>query len=67
MNAFNLGQQTDRMSLDEFELASIDERLVARFDGTLNDWWSIFWTSVAASVAKEARAKYYGQTKRRNR
>ena len=57
MNAFKLGQMTDRMSLDEFEAASIDERLVARFEGTLDDWWSIFWTSFAASVAIEARAK----------
>ena len=57
MNAFNLGQMTDRMTLKEFELASIDEWLVARFDGTLDDWWCAFWTSVAASVAKEARAK----------
>lgn len=58
MNAFNLGQQTDEMSLDEFELASIDERLVARFEGKLDAWWSQFWTSFAASVAIEARAKY---------
>lgn len=57
MNAYNLGQMTDRMSLDEFELASIDERLVARFEGTLSAWWCQFWTSFAASVAIEARAR----------
>ena len=56
MNAFNLGQMTDRMTLKEFELASIDERLVARFEGTLDDWWCQFWMSFAASVAIEARA-----------
>lgn len=57
MNAHNLGQMTDRMSLDEFEAASIDERLVARFEGTLSAWWSQFWTSFAASVAITARAR----------
>lgn len=57
MNAHNLGQQTDNMSLDEFEAASIDERLAANFDGKLSAWWCQFWTSFAASVAIGARRK----------
>lgn len=51
MNAHNLGQQTDYMTIDQFEEASIDERHTADFDGYLSAWWSEFWTSFAASVA----------------
>lgn len=57
MNAHNLGQQTDCMTIEQFEAASIDERLAAMFDGKLNAWWCQFWTSFAASVAIGARRK----------
>ena len=44
MNAHNFGQQTDSMTIAQFEAASIDERLAAMFDGKLTDrrnLWSI--------------------------
>lgn len=55
MNAHNLGQQTDSMTIDQFEEESIDERHTADFDGNLNAWWCQFWASFAASVAIGAR------------
>lgn len=57
MNAHNLGQQTDYMTIDQFEAESIDERHTADFDGKLSVWWCQFWTSFAASVAIGAREK----------
>ena len=57
MNAHNLGQQTDYMTIDQFEAESIDERLAAMLDGKLSAWWCQFWTSFAASVAIGARKK----------
>lgn len=57
MNAHNFGQQTDSMTIAQFEAASIDERLAAMFDGKLSAWWCQFWTSFAASVAIGARRK----------
>lgn len=59
MNAHNLGQQTDYMTIDQFEAESIDERLAANIDGKLSAWWCQFWTSFAASVAKENKTKIY--------
>lgn len=50
MNAHNFGQQTDNMTIEQFEAESLDERLVANFDGKINTWWCRFWTSFAASV-----------------
>ena len=50
MNAHNFGQQTDSMTIEQFEAASIDERHTAAFDGKINSWWCQFWTSFAASV-----------------
>lgn len=50
MNAHNLGQQTDYMTIEQFEAESLDERLAANFDGKINSWWCQFWTSFAASV-----------------
>ena len=43
MNAHNFGQQTDSMTIAQFEAASIDERLTAMFDGKLSAWWCQFW------------------------
>lgn len=57
MNAHNLGQQTDNMTIEQFEAESLDERLAANFDGKLNAWWCQFWTGFAASVAIGARRK----------
>lgn len=57
MNAHNLGQQTDYMTIDQFEAESIDERHTADFDGKLSAWWCEFWTSFAASVARETKQK----------
>lgn len=57
MNAHNLGQQTENMSLEQFEAESFDERHEAEFDGKLDNWWSTFWRSFAAAVAIGARKK----------
>ena len=54
-NANNYGQQTDHMSLSQFEAESLDERHSAEFDGVLDSWWCQFWHSVAAAVAIGAR------------
>ena len=56
MNAHNLGQQIDTMTLEQFELESVDERHDADFVGKLNSWWCQFWTSCAAKVALNARS-----------
>ena len=59
INANNLGQQTDNMTLEQFEEESIDERHSVDFDGKLNAWWCEFWTSFAASVARGTKNKNY--------
>lgn len=60
-NAHNYGQMAGKLSIDEFEAESIDERHVADFDGKLTAWWCQFWRSFAASVAIGAKSnvKHY--------
>lgn len=57
VNAHNLGQQTENMSLEQFEAESFDERHEAEFDGKLDNWWTTFWRSFAAAVAIGARKR----------